>query len=58
MYKERHERMIEDLYLNSESQLVFNDEEHFYMNKIAFYLYRYKSEKVTFQNFLARLDIL
>lgn len=36
----------------------FNDEELFYMNRIAFYLFRYKGEHLTFANFINRLYIL
>ena len=36
----------------------FNDEELFYMNRIAFYLFRFKGENVTFPNFTMRLKIL
>mmetsp|Transcript_30563 Transcript_30563/g.30005 ORF Transcript_30563/g.30005 Transcript_30563/m.30005 type:complete len:188 (-) Transcript_30563:38-601(-) len=36
----------------------FNDEELFYMNRVAFYLYRYKGDNLTFELFKQRLFIL
>eukprot|EP00347_Sterkiella_histriomuscorum_P016772 403351910 len=36
----------------------FNEEELLYMNRTAFYLFRYKGDNLTFANFAARLSIL
>ncbi len=37
---------------------MFNDEELYYMNRIAYYLFRHKGESLAFANFVLRLGVL
>ncbi len=55
--KKKEKRLFGDK-LNENQNEKFNEEELYYMNRIAYYLFRHKGENLTFANFTTRLNIL